>query len=231
MLVQTADSVAVEPFFLDLEVRSDQKLRRQLLDRKSNGFRGFGKAPVTHRPISLAATGREQLGRRVIVKFAAGSRFRHCVRSDLLHAPSRQMPVFQRRWLETYIIPANSFELTKSWYQDRSSIVTAMRLFFARIALASAAMARPRGSTRRGEISTIDESVAAPLAHLFGGACERLQTYRAFKAKLLPPIHGRPGLVVARISAALPKHGFDLALPKVNPRKPNAVRPVGLQMV
>src|SRR5215470_8482029 len=68
MLVQTADSVTVEPLFLHFEVRSEQELGRQLLDRKSDGFRGFGKAPVAHGPVSPAATGGKQLGWSPIVK-------------------------------------------------------------------------------------------------------------------------------------------------------------------
>lgn len=77
MLVQSANSLAVEPLFFDLKVGPDEEFRRQFLNGKLDGVRGFRKAPVPHRPISLAAARGKELSRSVVIE--AFARFRHNV--------------------------------------------------------------------------------------------------------------------------------------------------------
>ena len=45
-LVKLADALVVEPRLFDFEVGADQEVRRQLLDRKTDGVRGFLKSFV-----------------------------------------------------------------------------------------------------------------------------------------------------------------------------------------
>src|SRR5262245_29517180 len=68
MFVQATNSLAVESGLLDLELGSIEQLLRQIFDCKSNRLCGACEAPVTYRPVALAAARGEQLGRGVIVK-------------------------------------------------------------------------------------------------------------------------------------------------------------------
>src|ERR1700692_674291 len=68
VLVQSADSIRVESLLLHFEVGTDQQIRRQLLDGKTDGFRRLGESPVAHRAVALAAARGEQLGRGRVVE-------------------------------------------------------------------------------------------------------------------------------------------------------------------
>ena len=68
MFVQPAYSLAVKSSFFDFKMRSNQEFRRQFLDRKPDGFRGFAEAPISHGSIAFAAARRKQLRRGTIVE-------------------------------------------------------------------------------------------------------------------------------------------------------------------
>src|SRR5438270_8206509 len=68
VLVQSADTIAIESLLLHFQVRADEKVGRQLLDGKADGFRGLGKSPVAHRPVALATARGEQFCRGAVVE-------------------------------------------------------------------------------------------------------------------------------------------------------------------
>src|SRR5207237_242036 len=61
--IERADAALVEAGFLDLQVGTVQRVRRQLLDREANRFRRGAKTPIGKPgPLLLADRGRKQFG-------------------------------------------------------------------------------------------------------------------------------------------------------------------------
>src|SRR5262249_47101704 len=54
-IIERADAVAVETLLFNLEIRAEQQLRRQLLDRKTDRLRGGRKALVPDRAARFPA--------------------------------------------------------------------------------------------------------------------------------------------------------------------------------
>src|SRR5262249_60713389 len=68
LFLQATNSLAFQSAPPDPELGSIEHLLRQIFDCKSNRLCGACEAPVTYRPVALAAARGEQLGRGVIVK-------------------------------------------------------------------------------------------------------------------------------------------------------------------
>src|SRR5690349_2368473 len=68
-LIESADAVLVEAGCLDLEIGAIQRIRRRLLERKTNGFRSGAKAAIRKAsPLLLADGGGKQFGGGVEVE-------------------------------------------------------------------------------------------------------------------------------------------------------------------
>src|SRR5207245_6269273 len=62
-LIERADAALVEAGFLDLQIGAIQRIRRQLLDRETDGFRCGAKAAIRKAgPLLLADGGGKQFG-------------------------------------------------------------------------------------------------------------------------------------------------------------------------
>ena len=67
-VVKHYDPRAIDPVVFDFQDRAVEKLGRHLLDGKSDGLGGRGKAAIADRAPTMPAAGRKQVGWRVIIE-------------------------------------------------------------------------------------------------------------------------------------------------------------------